>query len=1390
MSHPLPGARGGLGGLIACAALFTAAEAPANDNPVYVDDSPRAWELLRQARAQAPDNVGEAVRLYQELLDDYALRLVPARESTPDLFGAVRAAVLGDLAADDRLRERYRSIETAEAQRLLREGRLERLALTRSMTEAGLDALLVLAQVEIEAGRFHAALSRLDEASSHPDLAGSRGAHCWFMIGAAAHYRGDGDRAAEALEALGELGSDADDLPQQLRRIIAGGLLPPAPRGVSPLDPTQASDFTELVAQPIWSLPLVEEEAASASAAEVDPGDARLPGLRARTPGDLTAAPTATGSAIFVNEGRTVHGVDRFTGRPLWRPFIDPSVASSGDRVGQQVADLNIVSVEGDLMVTMTGHALAGGGVAERQIVCLDARTGALRWSVRIGGLGGSGEFEGLVPHGAAVIAEGGVYLLARKISRQILTSCYAIALDLSDGSLRWARHVASSGGIRQRHSRPHSTLLYHEGDLVIATPIGAVARIDASTGQTRWLRRYNPPLNPYLPEERGPWELSGPVVIQEGVVAIRPDLQAIVRLDWRTGDELESVSAVGRDAWDGPRYLLGDDETVYGVGEGIRAFAAGALRHPLWMFPPREQAARLELVGRVQVADAGLLVPTTEGIYLLDRATGLVVHHLPADSWGNPLGAGPQLLVASDDALDAYMPFGRAEEMLRRQMIAAPGATGPALALMRLGLQARNLDLALQVADEIVGAVNVAPADPDLRGARQELFDILLELDRQKLAASLEQGERLHALLGVVALEPHQHVEHQLALGDWLALRARGRAVEAYQTILSTHLSSTPLRRDSTTRTGAAWAARRVAALISEFGPDVYRAQAELAQRRLARLQADPGCGPDHLLSLALEFPFSGAGLDAAVRAAAGYSAMDDPARAVGALASVYRLDPSRARAARLLGWIVEYSRLAGWQEHAAAVLGYVAETFGDLELEGPQGARPARRWAEDGPSRRAPRLGDPTGSADSLPGAVVVGRWPATVLPPDRLLLQDGQELRLFSAARLHGGLPEWTWTLDEPPGNASVLRFDQRQVLLWIESPDEPPRAVMLDPVVGDADRVVWRSGPLGAPARDLPPIGGERAPGGVSPLICGDSLILVESRGGATALRLDSGGLAWQRPERSVMHEIAIARAHNLGIAVAGWRRAGDRGDPVPAVALLDPRTGQTLHSIRPLGGAEVRWMETGPLGGLVYATSEGVEMIDLVSGEPLWSETSQAMRQTRRVWPAAGQLLVEGPASRPGGPTTLRALRPEEASISEPFDPPAGGELEQAELKDILVEGGRVFARYADRVVHYDRTGAVLGADRITDDDEYEWLFPAGDRLILVSRHKLDPGAVAPGQKPQHVYRLYGLSENCRLLGEADQLPPQAARLQRGTVVDGWVVLSSAARSLAVALPPP
>jgi len=91
-------------------AIWTSPANAQQENPVYVDDSPQAWELFRRAADQVRENTAESVRLYQELLDDFALKLIPAVASEPDYFASVRSRVLAMLRSDERLLERYRQI--------------------------------------------------------------------------------------------------------------------------------------------------------------------------------------------------------------------------------------------------------------------------------------------------------------------------------------------------------------------------------------------------------------------------------------------------------------------------------------------------------------------------------------------------------------------------------------------------------------------------------------------------------------------------------------------------------------------------------------------------------------------------------------------------------------------------------------------------------------------------------------------------------------------------------------------------------------------------------------------------------------------------------------------------------------------------------------------------------------------------------------------------------------------------------------------------------------------------------------------------------------------------------------------------------------------------------
>ncbi len=144
----------------------------------------------------------------------------------------------------------------------------------------------------------------------------------------------------------------------------------------------------------------------------------------------------------------------------------------------------------------------------------------------------------------------------------------------------------------------------------------------------------------------------------------------------------------------------------------------------------------------------------------------------------------------------------------------------------------------------------------------------------------------------------------------------------------------------------------------------------------------------------------------------------------------------------------------------------------------------------------------------------------------------------------------------------------------------------------------------------------------------------------------------------------------------------------------------------------------------------------------------------------------------------------------DGSISNAFDSPADGQFNRTGPREVLIDEGRIFALYGRRVVRFHTSGAVLGADMISDQHDFRWLFATGDRLLVVSRFKSEP-VIVPGQagrRHQHTYRLYALSKNCKLLGEAFQLPPLATSLQRAAVIEGWLLLSTTKATIAVPLP--
>jgi hypothetical protein len=750
----------------------------------------------------------------------------------------------------------------------------------------------------------------------------------------------------------------------------------------------------------------------------------------------------------------------------------------------------------------------------------------------------------------------------------------------------------------------------------------------------------------------------------------------------------------------------------VFGVGAEIRAFDLQDPQHPRWLFPAPPGAAHgdADIRGRVQLVKGALVVPTVDGLLILDVDTGAVAQRVDLDSVGNPLAAGPQLILAASDRLQSYMPLDRAQQMLRRQIAENPADPAPALALMRLGVRVRDLDLALEAARLVIRAIDEGPPAERLGRPRRELFEILLELHHGGVAQTVEHGEALYAMIGVVAQEPRQRVEYLLAYGDWLSDHALGPAVEAYQAVLSAPtLARAPRRAAGLSRPAAAWAADRIGGLIEIHGPAVYQPQAEFARERLKLLRRGQQAGPDQLLALAREFPYADSAAEAAEAAARTYEAGGELRSALAALTGMYRLAPDGQRAAALLGPVAARCEAAGWTRHAEAVLRYVVKTFGALPMAGDAGQRDAAGWLAsltgDGDRRRFPKVGEYQGDAERIAGTLVpIHPGAMTAAPPDSVLLYDPPQVALLTDP-VRG--PVWTADLGVV-GVPSILRFEGDGLLLWVQRAADDVAVVMMDPTDGSQRWIIPSVNEImGEPVRrvgvgagsGLLPRGEPFDPARLLPLAGDDALVIVRRSGEVMALDLlDGRTQPWERLRQRPLVEVHQAAICDLALVLAGGSRTVGAREIEAAITVLEPRTGETLAEIKPLGGTAVRWMAIGPLGALVYGNAAGVAAVDLLSGETVWSDVSPEAAQTPRGRLADGAVVVESAHAGPGGGANpLRAFRLGDGGRTELFDAPQRGEWDRLDLRELVISEGRIFARYGQRIVRYSDAGTVLGA---------------------------------------------------------------------------------------------
>jgi hypothetical protein len=74
-------------------------------------------------------------------------------------------------------------------------------------------------------------------------------------------------------------------------------------------------------------------------------------------------------------------------------------------------------------------------------------------------------------------------------------------------------------------------------------------------------------------------------------------------------------------------------------------------------------------------------------------------------------------------------------------------------------------------------------------------------------------------------------------------------------------------------------------------------------------------------------------------------------------------------------------------------------------------------------------------------------------------------------------------------------------------------------------------------------------------------------------------------------------------------------------------------------------------------------------------------------------------------------------------------------------------------------------------------------------MLLISRQSVQAQAgEMGGRRMQHVYRIYALSNNGRVLAEPLELQPLPERLFSARLIDGWLLLSTSSDTLQIPMP--
>lgn len=734
-------------------------------------------EIARRALNRG--NAEQAIRAYQEILDQHAEEVITVRE-TPrspldtdpvlpgDIYRGVRSEVM-DLIVElpeDGLTT-YREMMEPRAARLLEEAlrrgseRLLRdVAVRYYLTDSGQKAFMGLVDLLLEAGRVEEArihARRLlrhstDWPSGRPVLATARLGVSLFAVG-----------RREALQQLQErVGSDG--LGGEL--LVAGSTTGlgtflgklvdalPAETGEEIADLTQLDAFRS----EIWEAGI--ESADRESAPTFFSWGVSL----SRPWFDYNpVVPLIHNGVLYYCDGLRLSARSLFTGERLW-----PDVKSHRrSHVGRRNHNLFFkVALDGDLLLAYLEdepysermQAWVGfnpiEAVPSRKLVAVDAQTGRVRWSHVdfVGEDPGETAFIKGLSVNAPPVAAGERLYVAGTLYHGVFRH-WICALQRDTGHVIWRTFVAEGQLELNMFGNPIKEavvghLVEHQGVLYYCTNMGVISAVDAATGSIQWISAYEqepiPATRTQANRERYPgWMPAQPAVWKDKVFVAPTDSYELYAADMRTGD-LTPVPAARRNRRTRNSFFLGIHENLLLVaGLQVTAIDPDSLSE-VWT-SARLAASRGEGQGAVHGLPAvaeGRMIFTTEvdgqaEAYKLDLETGMMTNRvvLPDSRATGHVVLSPEgAAIGSSHRVRVYYDLADLERRLEAARMRNPADPDVYLRLGEIRWRKEQHSLAL---DDFHRALDLARAQgragaARVRRAEKALYGLWRELARQ----------------------------------------------------------------------------------------------------------------------------------------------------------------------------------------------------------------------------------------------------------------------------------------------------------------------------------------------------------------------------------------------------------------------------------------------------------------------------------------------------------------------------------------------------------------------------------------------------------------------------------------------------------------------------------